>query len=63
MNDLRTATGGGPGKGGEGGEGEERKGILTNLTKAKHPEIGAKLDPIELETEAFGFMYLSLSLC
>jgi hypothetical protein len=50
-------------KAGEGGEGEERKGILTNLTKAKHPEIGAKLDPIELETEAFGFMYLSLSLC
>ncbi|KAL3490374.1 cytochrome P450 [Aspergillus germanicus] len=43
-------------KAGEGGGGEERKDILTNLIKAKHPETGARLTPIELETEAFGFI-------
>ncbi|KAJ0419202.1 cytochrome P450 [Aspergillus carlsbadensis] len=41
---------------GGGGYGEERKDILTNLIKAKHPETGAKLTSIELETEEFGLI-------
>ncbi|KAL2816661.1 cytochrome P450 [Aspergillus granulosus] len=43
-------------EGAEAGDGEERKDILTNLIKAKHPETGARLTPVELETEAFGFI-------
>lgn len=35
---------------------EERKDILTNLVRARHPETGEKLSRIDLETEAFGFM-------
>ncbi|KAL4909644.1 hypothetical protein BDW74DRAFT_165080 [Aspergillus multicolor] len=35
---------------------EDRKDILTNLIKAKHPETGEKLTQIDLETEAFGFI-------
>lgn len=37
---------------------EDRKDILTNLIKAKHPETGERLTKIDLETEAFGFMYV-----
>ncbi|KAL2842058.1 cytochrome P450 [Aspergillus pseudoustus] len=44
------------GKDGELAADEERKDILTNLIKAKHPETGARLTPIDLETEAFGFI-------
>lgn len=39
---------------------EDRKDILTNLIKAKNPETGEKLTQIDLETEAFGFMYVYL---
>ncbi|KAL4806606.1 cytochrome P450 [Aspergillus unguis] len=35
---------------------EDRKDILTNLIKAKHPETGASLTRTDLETEAFGFI-------
>ncbi|GMG26464.1 unnamed protein product [Aspergillus oryzae] len=36
---------------------QNRKDILTNLIKAKHPETGERLTQTDLETEAFGFMY------
>lgn len=39
----------------------ERKDILTNLINAKHPDTGESLTQIDLETEAFGFMYVSFS--
>lgn len=37
----------------------ERKDILTNLIMAKHPDTGEHLTQTDLETEAFGFMYVS----
>jgi cytochrome P450 len=33
-----------------------RKDLLTTLIRAKHPETGARLTQMDLETEAFGFM-------
>lgn len=36
----------------------ERKDILTNLILAKHPDTGERLTQTDLETEAFGFMYV-----
>lgn len=36
----------------------ERKDILTNLILAKHPDTGKSLTQTDLETEAFGFMYV-----
>lgn len=36
----------------------ERKDILTNLIMAKHPDTGEHLTQTDLETEAFGFMYV-----
>jgi len=36
----------------------ERKDILTNLISAKHPDTGESLTQVDLETEAFGFMYV-----
>ena len=36
----------------------ERKDILTNLILAKHPDTGQNLSQVDLETEAFGFMYV-----
>lgn len=36
----------------------ERKDILTNLINAKHPDTGESLTQVDLETEAFGFMYV-----
>ena len=38
----------------------ERKDLLTNLILAKHPDTGENLTQTDLETEAFGFMYVSL---
>lgn len=38
----------------------ERKDILTNLILAKHPDTGESLSQTDLETEAFGFMYVLL---
>lgn len=38
----------------------ERKDILTNLINAKHPDTGESMTQTELETEAFGFMYVFL---
>ncbi|KAE8138927.1 cytochrome P450 [Aspergillus pseudotamarii] len=35
---------------------QDRKDILTDLIKAKHPETGERLTPTDLETEAFGFI-------
>ncbi|EIT81913.1 putative benzoate 4-monooxygenase cytochrome P450 [Aspergillus flavus] len=35
---------------------QNRKDILTNLIKAKHPETGERLTQTDLETEAFGFI-------
>lgn len=40
----------------------ERKDILTNLILAKHPDTGENLTRIDLETEAFGFMYVKLCI-
>jgi hypothetical protein len=40
----------------------ERKDILTNLINAKHPDTGESLTQTDLETEAFGFMYVSFPL-
>lgn len=37
----------------------DRKDILTNLIMAKHPDTGERLTQTDLETEAFGFMYVS----
>ncbi|KAG8164080.1 hypothetical protein KVR01_005998 [Diaporthe batatas] len=39
---------------------EQRKDILTNLILAKDPETGRSLTQTDLETEAFGFMYVPL---
>lgn len=36
----------------------ERKDILTNLVLAKHPDTGERLTQTDLETEAFGFMWV-----
>lgn len=36
----------------------ERKDILTNLILAKHPDTGQRLTQTDLETEAFGFMWV-----
>lgn len=41
----------------EKGEEGHRKDILTNLILARHPDSGEKLSQLDLETEAFGFMY------
>lgn len=41
---------------------DDRKDILTNLILAKHPDTGEHLTQTDLETEAFGFMYVSLSV-
>lgn len=41
------------------GKSEQRKDILTNLILAKHPDTGMHLTQTDLETEAFGFMYVS----
>lgn len=38
----------------------ERKDILTNLIKATDPETGKRLTPVDLKTEAFGFMCVPL---
>lgn len=40
----------------------ERKDLLTNLILAKDPETGESLTQLDLETEAFGFMYDWFSL-
>ncbi|KAJ5671767.1 hypothetical protein N7507_000894 [Penicillium longicatenatum] len=37
----------------------DRKDILTNLIMAKYPDSGERLSQTDLETEAFGFMYVS----
>jgi cytochrome P450 len=37
----------------------ERKDILTSLINAKHPDTGKHLTQTDLETEAFGFMWVS----
>lgn len=36
----------------------DRKDILTNLIMARHPDTGEHLTQTDLETEAFGFMYV-----
>lgn len=45
-------------KGGLSSDLPERKDILTNLINAKHPDTGESLTQTDLETEAFGFMYV-----
>jgi cytochrome P450 len=37
----------------------ERKDILTNLINAKHPDTGKQLTQTDIETEAFGFMFVT----
>jgi hypothetical protein len=44
--------------GGGNKDGSERKDILTNLILAQHPDTGKNLTQVDLETEAFGFMYV-----
>lgn len=39
----------------------QRKDILTSLILAKHPETGERLTKTDLETEAFGFMWVLCS--
>lgn len=34
----------------------DRKDLLTSLIRAKHPDTGARLSQMDLQTEAFGFM-------
>ena len=36
----------------------QRKDILTSLILARHPDTGERLTQTDLETEAFGFMYV-----
>lgn len=45
-------------KNGDSESADGRKDILTNLILAKHPDTGNNLTQIDLETEAFGFMYV-----
>jgi cytochrome P450 len=40
----------------------QRKDILTSLILARHPDTGEKLTQTDLETEAFGFMFVVLPL-
>lgn len=52
MNSIRSADG-------SGSSSSDRKDILTNLILAKHPDTGESLSQTDLETEAFGFMYVA----
>jgi len=39
----------------------QRKDILTSLLLAKHPDTGEMLPAIDIEAEAFGFMFVGLT--
>lgn len=47
--------------GNEDADPSKRKDLLTSLILARDPDTGEKLTQIDLQTEAFGFMYCSLS--